>query len=245
MFGQYREGRSAKDGGVGAQDHNHHPRRSTSIGMPKNNSENCLTIQVPSLFESDNLIIQPRNAHSSPVMNGQRRRYSQGAILVPPHFSVLTGQFEINSIRSTSSPTPPCSQTDLDYLRHSTENLRDSYSDSSQKPFASTIHLLGDRESSSLAGLGRSALGSQSSTLETRRKVSRTPHERLHKLAKRHWPEDNLIPLDDICESPLVKTPNEPAQWSAGTASSVQQHSTSTTLFDLDSVSASLQLDKG
>lgn len=214
-------------------------RRDTTlgIGMPKNNSENCLTIQVPSLYENDNPIVEPRKAHSSPTRHPQRRRYSQGSVFVGSHFSVLNGDEELERINtiSSSSPTPPLWAFDEDLLRHSTENIP-SYLDNSN-PFPSSVHLLDQDETT--------ASGRSSTASDSRRKVSKTPQERLNKLAKRHWPEDNLIPLDDICESPLVKTPNEPAQWSAGKNSALQQHSTTTTLFALDSVSASLQLDKG
>lgn len=215
-------------------------RRDTTlgIGMPKNNSENCLTIQVPRLYENDNPIVEPRKSHSSPTRHPQRRRYSQGSVFVGSHFSVLNGDEELerNTTRSSSSPTPPQWAFEEDLLRHSTEFIP-SYLDNSN-PFPSSVHLLDQEETTTTSG--RSSTAS-----ESRRKVSKTPQERLNKLAKRHWPEDNLIPLDDICESPLVKTPNEPAQWSAETNSVLQQPSTTTTLFALDSVSASLQLDKG
>lgn len=189
-----------------------------SGGMPKNNSDNCLTIQVP-LYDTTDTLMEPRKSHSSPSRHPLRpRRYSQGAVLVGPHFSVLSNEL----VNTSASPSPWSYDTDL--LRHSTDNLRDITSDSS---FPSTAQLL-DQESSSIT--------------DGRKKVLRTPHERLNKLAKRHWPEDHLIPLDDICESPLVKTPNEPAQWSAEHR---ELHSTTATLFALDSVNASLHLDKG
>lgn len=208
-----------RDGSAGSIQ-NFHEDSPVSSGIPKNNSENCLTIQVP-LYETTD----SRKSHSSPSRHPLRpRRYSQGAVLVGPHFSVLSGEL----VNTSASPSPwSC---DVDLLRHSSENLRDITSDSA---FPSTAHLL-DQDS----------LTSGSVSSDGRKKVSRTPHERLNKLAKRHWPDDHLIPLDDICESPLVKTPNEPAQWSAEHRES-HQLSTTATLFALDSVTASLHLDKG
>ena len=181
----------------------HHPRERDSVsddggatsaltGLPKNNSDNCLTVQVHSLLESDDIVgpvVSPRKAHSSPTRHPQRRRYSQGAV---PHISLWSG--------NTSAASD-----DGELFRHSTENLRHVSPDSN--PFASTIQLM-DHESATSG----SASGSESTA---RRKVSRAPH----KFAKRqHWPEEqhHQVPLDDICESPLVKTPNEPAQWSVG-----------------------------
>lgn len=199
--------------------------------IPKNKSENSLTIQVPNLLDNiDSLDEGGRKAHSSPIRHPQRRRYSQGAVLVGPRYSVLTGEL-VNSSSSSSA----WSSYDVDYVRHSSENLRELIQAEAANPFASTIHLL---EHESMAS------GGSISAPEHRKKNQKTPQERLNKLAKRHWPDDHLIPLDDICESPLVKTPNEPATWSAGHHSVLQQHSTTNTLF-ADSLSAGLQLDKG
>lgn len=208
-------------------------------GIPKNKSENSLTIQVPNLLDNIDTLDEGRKAHSSPIRHPQRRRYSQGAVLVGPRYSVLTGEL-VNSSSSSSA----WSSYDVDYMRHSSENLRDLIPAEPSNPFASTIHLL---ENESMASRG-SISGSSSTTTavaEYRKKNQKTPQERLNKLAKRHWPDDHLVPLDDICESPLVKTPNEPATWSAGQNSVLQQlSSTSTTLF-ADSLSAGLHLDKG
>lgn len=196
-----------------------------NVGLPKNNSETCLTIQVPNLYPTTSEV---RKSHSSPVHNlNQRRRYSQGAVLVMPQYSMSTGELG----NTSAFPTPWSCEADL--FRHSSDNLKDLPSDSN---FASTIDLLtvnhepGCRDS------------------ESRRKTSWTGQERLSKPSKRHWPDDHLTPLDDICESPLVKTPNEPVQWSTAATehSMLSQHSsTANTLFALDLVSASLQNDKG
>lgn len=204
-------------------------RKSTSADFlpTTNSSDNCLTIQVPRLYDLENndVVAQEfRKAHSSPTRHPQRRRYSQGAILdTSSSLSIFsTGVY------------------DVDLLRHSTEKLRD-ISSTDTNPFSSTIQLM-DQES--LA----SGSASVTSSIETRRKVSRTPQERPNKLAKRQWPDDNLMPLDDICESPLVKTPNEPVQWSSFGNSTVAHPSTTSTLFALDNVSATLQtttVDKG
>lgn len=198
--------------------------------FPKNNSDNCLTIQVPSLFEGYQPDREPRKSHSSPTRHPQRRRYSQGAILDATQCSVFS--------RDSWDTTP--NSYDVDFLRHSSDNLQDVSSGHSN-PFASTIALL-DHESTASGG------STSVTSSEARRKVTRTPQERLNKLAKRHWPDDHLIPLDDICESPLAKTPNSPVQWSAGGQSGIlQQHSTSSTLFTLDSsvTAAATAADKG
>lgn len=209
-------------------------RKSTSADFlpTTNRSDNCLMTQVPHLFENnDGVVAQTRKAHSSPTRHPQKRRYSQGAVLDAQSFSIFT----------TGVTSTPSYSYDVDLLRHSTENLRD-ISSSDTNPFSSTMQLV-DQESIA------SGSASVTSSTETRRKVSRTPQERLNKLAKRHWPEDNLIPLDDICESPLVKTPNEPVHWSSsagGGISSLAHPSTTSTLFALDSLSSTLQTaDKG
>lgn len=195
------------------------PRRESNFffrGLPKNNSDNCLTIQVPEMAEDSDVVKERRRAQSSPTRHPtQRRRYSQGAVLDVQSFSI----FRQDTLSSPSS-------CDEEYLRHSLDNLR-HISSSDSNPFASTMHLMDH--------------GSSSSS-EARRKTSRTAHERLHKLG------NNLNPLDDICESPLVKTPNEPVLWSlspSAGSSTLQQQSTSGVLFALDSVSASLQANKG
>lgn len=212
----YRHQDSISDDGFGAVGVGGGSVRRSS-GLPKNNSDNCLTIQVPSLFEnSDGEVSVPvaRNAHSSPTNPSQRRRYSQGAIL---------------DVFATSQSLS--SSYDVDSLRHA--SLRD-VSAADTNPFSSTIHLM-DQESSIASG------SASVTSSETRRKVTRTPQERLNKLAKRpYWPEDNLVPLDDICESPLVKTPKEPVEWAAA----VGVGGLRMPMYPVDS-SGSLQGDKG
>lgn len=174
---------------------------SNGYPMPKNKSENNLTIIQVSSFDDDDTKDPPpspwlgeaapyrsdRRSHSSPIKYNQRRRYSQGSVLADSlrHHSVLTGDINpTTTATDTLSLASNWSTADtlfnVELLRHSSENIRDLQLASAP---------------SNQSAITMNPTGRRPNKLQTKRHLSRPA-------------DDHLIALDDICESPLVKSPN-------------------------------------
>lgn len=158
-------------------------KRVPSTGLYRTPSFEQLNVIVPNCVDSS--YSSPRKVHSSPIRNiNHRRRYSQGAVLIEKRFSVLDGDIvPLSELLQTSVSLENTVLEDGKYLRHSSENLRDL------NKFPPLQFLAQEPKDYSPSSRLRSC----------------------NKVFKRHY--DQITGLDDIVESPLVKTPNNAHNW--------------------------------